>query len=94
MNTGSPHLSADRIERALLKAARLVECDPVFTPIFEALERDLAEAREREAGLTSAQLRARALLRGPSPQAAREPARGTPRPHTVRGRADARARPA
>lgn len=56
------HVTADRIERALVKVAKLVAVDPAFTPVFERLERDLAEARRAEAVVSDAQRRARLLL--------------------------------
>jgi hypothetical protein len=89
MNAASNQICADRIEVALFKAARLLECDPTFAPIFEALESDLAAAREREAGLTAAQLRARDLLKTKSPQAASQRGRAPRLPHISRGPADA-----
>ena len=54
-------VSADRIERALLKAAAMLEVDPAVAPVFERLERDLDEARAREQGESEVQRRARAL---------------------------------
>lgn len=59
MNGG---VSIERLERALLKVARMIEFDPAVTPVFEALERDLAAARKTESGLSAAQRRARQLL--------------------------------
>ena len=53
---------ADRIERALLKAATMLEVDSGVAPVFERLEAELADARARERGETDVQRRARALL--------------------------------
>jgi hypothetical protein len=53
-------VSADRIERALLKVAKMLEVDSGVAPVFERLEAELADARER--GETAVQRRARALL--------------------------------
>ncbi len=55
-------ISADRIERALLKVAAMLEVDAGVAPVFERLEAELAEARAREGGGTDVQRRARALL--------------------------------
>ena len=55
-------VTIDRIERALLKVARIMEFNPGVAPVFEALERDLAEARAAQSGLSDAQRRARELL--------------------------------
>ncbi len=61
MTVATP-ISADRIERALIKVAAMLEVDPGVAPIFERLETELAEARARECGETDVQRRARALL--------------------------------
>ena len=55
-------ISADRIERALLKVAAMLEVDTGVAPVFERLEAELTEARARESGETDVQRRARALL--------------------------------
>jgi hypothetical protein len=56
-------VSIQRIEAALIKVAALVERDAAFAPVFERLESELAKARDRDAGETDVQRRARALLR-------------------------------
>lgn len=61
MNLATP-ISADRIERALLKVAAMLEADAGVAPVFERLERELAHARALESGETDVQRRARALL--------------------------------
>jgi hypothetical protein len=54
-------VTIERIERALVLCARLVELDgPLVIPLFERLERDLAEARAEQ----DAVARAKALLAG------------------------------
>jgi hypothetical protein len=55
-------VAADRIERALLKVAKMLEVDSGVAPVFERLEAELADARARERGETDVQRRARALL--------------------------------
>lgn len=55
-------VAADRIERALLKVAKMLEVDFGVAPVFERLEAELADARARERGETDVQRRARALL--------------------------------
>lgn len=60
--TGAAPISADRIERALLKVAKMLAVDPRVAPIFERLEQELADARARECGETDVQRRARLLL--------------------------------
>jgi hypothetical protein len=57
----SEPLTIERIERALLLCAYLVELDgPVVIPLFGRLERDLAEARAEQGAVA----RAKALLAG------------------------------
>ena len=60
--TGAATISADRIERALLKVAKMLDVDAGVAPVFERLEQELADARARESGETDVQRRARALL--------------------------------
>ena len=55
-------VSADRIERALIKVAKILQFNPDVAPIFERLERELEDARAREQQLTDVQRRAKALL--------------------------------
>ena len=58
-------VSAERIERALLKVAAMLENNSAVAPVFERLERELAvaraRARARERGESEVQRRARAL---------------------------------
>lgn len=60
--TGATPISVERIERALLKVAAMLEVDAGVAPVFERLEAELTEARARESGETDVQRRARALL--------------------------------
>ncbi len=53
---------AKRIEAALIKVAQMLEFDPAVAPVFERLERELAEARARERSTTDVHRRARMLL--------------------------------
>jgi thymidylate kinase len=62
VSTSQTQLTVERIEAALLVVAKLLVREPAYTPIFERLETELAEARKAEAGTTAAQRRARALL--------------------------------
>lgn len=55
-------VSADRIESALLKVAKMLDVDPGVAPHFERLEAELRRARAEECGETDVQRRARALL--------------------------------
>jgi hypothetical protein len=55
----SEPLTIERLERALLFCARLVEADgPILIPLFESLERDLAAMRRDQ----DAMARARAMV--------------------------------
>lgn len=47
-------MSADEIEELRDIAAEHVARDPVYTPIFERLERELADARRRDAAVRRA----------------------------------------
>ena len=55
-------VSIERLEEALLKVACLVSRDPAFTPVFERLERELADACQNVERWTEAQQRAKNLL--------------------------------
>lgn len=51
-------VSTERIERALLKVARIMEFDPAAAPVFERLELELESRR----AASDVQRRAQALL--------------------------------
>lgn len=66
-------VAAERIERALLKVAKMLEVDSGVAPVFERLEAELADARARERGETDVQRRARALLAQRARRASKSP---------------------
>lgn len=63
---GQRYPSVQRLERALLSAARAVDHDPEALPIFERIDRELKAARMIEAArkIDSPVERARAMLEG------------------------------
>lgn len=67
-SSGRRHLRArwtelERLHAALETVARLMIGDPVYTPIFERLEREIEIETAAQVGETAAQARARTLLR-------------------------------
>ncbi len=58
----SGHVSTQRLQRALRTAAKLVALGDEFIPVFERIERELAERQKTN----DAKSRAKALLRKPA----------------------------